>query len=53
MADRAAAFVHITTLIRQSIVCEKYESSSPCVQMSAFVGVRALFVCGWDIESDS
>ncbi len=31
VADSTAAFVHITTLIRQSIVCEKYQSVSHCV----------------------
>lgn len=48
MADRTAAFVHITTLIRQSIVREKYESASQCVRSA-----DVLFVCYCDIESDS
>lgn len=48
-ADRTAAFVRITTLIRQSIVCEKYESVSQRVRNQ----VRVLpFVCVGDCESD-
>lgn len=31
MADRAAAFVHITTLISLSIVCEEWERRAVCV----------------------
>ena len=52
MADRTAAFVHITTLIKQSIVCEKYESISQRVRKWCVVCV-CVCVCAWDIESDS
>lgn len=31
MADRAAAFVHITTLISLSIVCAEWERHALCV----------------------
>lgn len=50
MADRTAAFVHITTLIRQSIVCEKYESLSLSLSLPLCLCVC---LCDWDIESDS